>query len=142
MKAKRWSEAICALGSSNQRIIHCAFVVTMITILVACSNGSQIPIGDTGVNIIEVVVTDRFPPDCEQSSPMCQMADSGSQYLVIWLDRTGLSGASYVTDSNGTRYDLGGGLSSGKNFLAQKVSNSSSGFTFHYPDVDPIPLGK
>jgi hypothetical protein len=142
MNIKQKTLAICILGSGKKSILHFAFAVAIVTMLVACS--SKIPIGDTGINITEVVVTDRFPPDCEQSSPMCAIAGSGSQYLVIWLDSSGTSDINMcdVTDSNGTRYKLGGGLASGKNFLAQMVSESSSGFTLHCPNVDPISLGK
>jgi hypothetical protein len=142
MNIKQKTLAICILGSSKKSILHFAFAVAIATMVVACS--SKIPIEDTGINITEVVVTDRFPPDCEQSSPMCTIADSGSQYLVIWLDSSGTSDINLcdVTDSNGTRYKLGGGLASGKNFLAQMVPESSGGFTLHCPNVDPISLGK
>jgi hypothetical protein len=142
MKAQRWNVAICTLGSGKKSILHFALAVAMVTMLVAC--GSKIPIGGTGINITEVIMTDRFPPDCEQSSPMCTIAGSGSQYLVIWLDSSGTSDINLcdVTDSNGTRYKLGGGLASGKNFLAQMVSESSSGFILHCANVDPISLGK
>ena len=144
MIVKRWTVAVHALSSNNKHILHCAIAVAMLTVLVACSSRSQVPVGETGVNITEVVVTDRFPPGCEQSSLMCQVADSGNQYLVIRLDSSGTSDINLcsVTDSNGTRYKLGGGLASGKNFLAQVVSESSSGFTLHCPNVDPISLGK
>jgi len=133
-------------AASMKTVLRFALAVAVLTALIACGGGTggEIPIGDTGITITSVVTVDRFPPDCEQGSPMCTMAEEGSQYLVIWLDRgessDSLPGAPYVTDSSGTRYDLGSGLASGRYFLAQKLPKRASDFTLHVPGVEPIAL--
>ena len=113
-----------------------------------CSGGN-IPIGETGITITEVVLTDRFPPDCEEGSVMCTMADEGYQYLVIWLDGgdstdplAALGSEVHMTDSSGERHNPGGGLLTGRYFLAQRVPQDASGFTLYCADVEPIELGK
>lgn len=135
-------------AASVKTALRFALAVTVLIALVACGGGAggRIPIGDTGFDITSVVTTDRFPPDCEQDSPMCTMAGEGSQYLVIWLEKgessASLPGGAYVTDSSGTRYNLGDGLASGRWFLAQKLPEIASGFTLHVSGVEPIALGK
>jgi hypothetical protein len=133
---------------NSLRMLLVAAALTVLLTSAGCGGGS-IPIGDTGVSITDVVLDDRFPPDCEDSSPMCTVAGQGYQYLTIWLESddsadalAALGAAIYVTDSAGERYNLGGGLQSGSYFVAQKVPASASGFTLYVSGVDPIDLGK
>jgi hypothetical protein len=138
-------------AAPNRNILRLTLVAAALVVLLTCAGcgGGKISIGDTGVSITDVVLDDRFPPDCEASSPICTVAGQGYQYLTIWLESddsadalAALGAALYVTDSGGTRYDLGGGLQSGRYFAAQKVPASASGFTLHVSGVEPIELGK
>ena len=120
-----------------------ALVTVGLLVLLACAGcgGGDIVVGDTGVTIDEVEISDRFPPDCEEGTSSCTMSE-GYEYLILWLEGGSLPGTATITDSSGERYDLGGGLWMGRAFLAQRVPESASGFTLYVSGVEPIDLGK
>ena len=112
-------------------------------VLLACGGCEEevIVVGDTGVIIDEVEISDRFPPDCEEGSVTCYAYEEYN-YLILWLQGGDPPSVVYVTDSAGERYDLGSGRWIGRTYLAQRVPASASGFTLHVPGVEPIDLGK
>jgi PBP1b-binding outer membrane lipoprotein LpoB len=72
---------------SLQRIIGVGLVALF---LVGCSTPAATPesIGEVitpagKFDIVEVEISDRFPPNCTSSTPGCQQAKSGYRVLVI-----------------------------------------------------------
>jgi hypothetical protein len=123
--------------------LRLTLVAAGLMMLLACAGcgGGSISVGDTGVTIDEVEISDRFPPDCEEGTSGCTMSE-GYEYLILWLEGGSLPGTATITDSSGERFELGGGLWMGRIFLAQRVPEGASGFTLYVSGVEPIDLGK
>ena len=114
----------------------------------------ETPIGTfviTGVDLAE-----RFPPDCDPSSPMCDQAKEGYQILAVWLDRAdggdpseiGLdifkhSEEVYAVAGDGSRMKrIGGGLMEGRLFVFFTPAASARDFTLYWPGNPAIELGR
>lgn len=102
-------------------------------------------------SIEDVEITDRWPPDCGDLSPTCSAPEPGYKVLVVWLDPgsaedvtgtlAGVYSSLYVVDSEGERTKgFAGGMVSERFLVAFTPPESSSGFTLHWPDNDPIEL--
>jgi len=108
------------------------------------------------LKIDAVQLTDRLPPGCIATSPICQVAEPGYRVLIVWLVRVGggdpaaiaerldaASRGSYVRASDGSRGEVAaGGLLAGSLFVAYTPRAGRSGFTLHWPGNRPIALGK
>lgn len=105
--------------------------------------------------IVQVEISDRFPPGCTPATPGCQQAASGYKVLVIWLNpkdsldpmEGGIrlqkdASSAYLTASDGSRTKgAGGGLISEKWFILFTPPTSASNFTLDWFDNPPIKLG-
>jgi hypothetical protein len=107
--------------------------------------------------ITQVQLADRVPPDCNSSSPVCNQATEGHQFLVVLLERAGgdpiditdfaklapTSKEIYVIAGDDSRIDNAGiGLYGSLSYIAFLSPTSAQDFTLFWPDNPPIKLGK
>ncbi len=119
------------------------------------------PIGtiNTSVGVLHITgydISNRFPPNCDTSSPPCSFAKDGFQVLIVWLDRADggsivdlgstifdASEGAYVIGSDGSRSDrFTGGIMQGRGFVGFSPLVNTQPYQFIWPGNEPVILGQ
>ena len=117
--------------------------------------GETIQVNGELLVIEEIVISDRFPPDCDSSSFSCSVSVDTHSLLIIWLepdepdvDPNDYSdalfesiGVATIEDSQGRISDsIGAGLRDSRLMLLFQPERGETQFTMRYPGSDPIEI--
>jgi len=127
-------------------------IVAAALLLTGCGGGrDQVQTDEGAFNIVEVQLSDTFPPDCSSGSPGCYGANSGFTFLIVWLEpvediEVSMDAAMPAVDPTLTLGDGGGaplavhGFDGGRYFVAFVPPASASSFTLNWEGNSPISL--
>ena len=144
----------------KKKNLFSVLIIVLFFLLAGCGSNAkslgEVTISSGTFTIVKVETSDRFPPDCETGSGMCQQAKPGYQILVVWLEPQGDVDAmtraievqkeatsATVTAANGSKSSgVGGGMYKSEWFILFTPPAADSDFTLEWLDNPAIPLGK